>query len=78
MQNVLCDVIGCPNAAAWARFAQIGSVGEDRLCHACWLKLAARSSHMAALYVVCNADLVRAPVRSACRAKQNPAEDVIV
>lgn len=73
MQTWQCDVIGCPELAAWARASQTDPALEDFLCNACWLRLAARFQVQAACYIVCNAGLAARIGRDACLCAQRQA-----
>lgn len=56
-----CDVIGCPEAAAWVCAVPESNAQEDLLCNACWLQLNARYPEQAACYMGCNTALTIAP-----------------
>jgi hypothetical protein len=57
MQSQQCDIIGCPETAAWVRSAQKDEPLEEFLCNGCWLKLCATLPEQAASYIVLNVEL---------------------
>jgi len=79
MQCRQCDVIGCPEAAAWVRAVPEAVCLEDFLCNACRLKLAAHQPERAAYYTRFNVELVTPQERPSGRsAKPVRGGDVIV
>jgi hypothetical protein len=77
MQCRQCEVIGCPEAAVWARTEETDSPLEDFLCNDCWLRLRLTHPEQAALYVICNVELVSHRARPSSKHLHSTAGDSV-
>ncbi|MCW3095127.1 MAG: hypothetical protein JWL77_745 [Chthonomonadaceae bacterium] len=78
MQRRQCEVIGCLEAAVWARPEETNSSLEDFLCNDCWLRLRLKHPKQAASYVLCNAELVSPLARPSSNHLHSTAGESVV